>query len=188
MVNVGIPRPSLSISRNDGFARPRKVTSDLRPGKHALPPFDRVIERYGPALLRFCAVRAGPGRGEDCFQETMLAALRAYGQVRDASAIRAWLFSIAARKAIDSHRAQARNPQHVEELETLAVAAEPAHRDGALWTQVAKLPDKQRQAVTLRYLADLSHREIARVMDTSEAAARRNVLEGLTRLRKQVHR
>jgi DNA-directed RNA polymerase specialized sigma24 family protein len=37
--------------------------------------------------------------------------------------------------------------------------------------------------VTLRYLADLSHREIAEVMETSEDAARRNVFEGLRRLR-----
>jgi DNA-directed RNA polymerase specialized sigma24 family protein len=37
--------------------------------------------------------------------------------------------------------------------------------------------------VTLRYLADLSHREVAEVMGTSEDAARRNVFEGLRRLR-----
>lgn len=151
-----------------------------------LPPFERVVELYGPAVLRFCAVQAGPNRADDCFQETMLAALRAYCEVRDPGAIRSWLFSIAARKAIDSHRARARAPEPVEDLEPLAAAAEPAYRDEALWAQVRRLPDKQRQAVTLRYLADLSHREIAGVMQTTEASARRNVFEGLTRLRKDV--
>ena len=51
---------------------------------------------------------------------------------------------------------------------------------------VRELPEKQRQAVSLRYLADLSHKEIAEIMGTTDAAARRNVFEGLTRLRKQL--
>jgi DNA-directed RNA polymerase specialized sigma24 family protein len=40
--------------------------------------------------------------------------------------------------------------------------------------------------VTLRYCGDLSHREIAVVMDTTEAAARRSVFEGLARLKKEI--
>lgn len=153
-----------------------------------LPPFERVVERHGPALLRFCAAQAGPQGAEDCFQETMLAALRGYGELRDAGAVRAWLFSIAARKAVDGHRARARAPEPVADPEPLAAAQAPPDRDAALWSQVRRLPEKQRQAVSLRYLADLSHREIARVMETTEAAARRNVFEGLARLRREVRR
>lgn len=164
------------------------MASLSRLAQRGLPPFERVVERFGPALLRFCAAQVGPERAEDCFQETMLAALRGYGEVRDPGAVRSWLFSIAARKAIDSHRAQARAPQPVEDLERLAATQEPTYRDEALWAQVRRLPDKQRQAVTLRYLADLPHREIGAIMETTEAAARRNVFEGLTRLRKDVER
>jgi len=149
-----------------------------------LPPFDRVVDLHGRDLLRFCAAQVGRERAEDCFQETMLAALAAYAGLRDAHAIRAWLFAIAVRKAIDIHRAHARAPQPVEDLEALAVAAQsrPA-RDVALWARVRALPEKQRQAVSLRYLADLSHKEIGAIMNTSEAAARRSVFEGLARLR-----
>jgi RNA polymerase sigma factor (sigma-70 family) len=145
-----------------------------------------VVDLYGPALLRFCAAQAGPERAEDCFQETMLAALRAYAGLRDPAAIRSWLFAIAARKAIDGFRARARAPQAAPDLETLAGAQEPAHRDAALWARVRALPDKQRRALTLRYLADLSHREIGALMGTTDAAARRNVFEGLARLRKEL--
>ena len=53
---------------------------------------------------------------------------------------------------------------------------------------VAALPDKQRTAVALRFLGDLSHAEIGAAMSTSEAAARRNVHEGVRRLRKDVTR
>jgi DNA-directed RNA polymerase specialized sigma24 family protein len=50
---------------------------------------------------------------------------------------------------------------------------------------VAGLPDKQRTALALRFVTDAAYAEIATVMGTSEAAARRNVYEGLTRLRKE---
>ena len=147
------------------------------------PPFDRVVSEHGPALLRFCAAQVGAERAEDCLQETLLAALRAYGELRDAGALRAWLFSIAARKATDMHRAHARTPQPTEVVDTAAPAEDAPPRDETLWELVRALPDKQRHAVTLRYRADLTHAEIARVMETSEPAARRNVFEGLERLR-----
>jgi RNA polymerase sigma factor (sigma-70 family) len=149
-----------------------------------LPPFEQVVELHGPAVLRFCASQAGGDRAEDVFQETMIAALRAYAELRDARAIRSWLFSIAARKAIDAHRARARTPEPVADPEPPPVRDEPVLGDGAIWRDVRALPPKQREAVALRFVADLSHREIAVVMETSEAAARRNVFEGLARLRK----
>jgi len=158
----------------------RKMSAQAGSG---LPPFERVVALHGPALLRFCAAQVGRERADDCFQETMLAALGAYDGVRDPGAIRGWLFAIAFRKAIDVHRARARAPESVEDFEALADGAGPAHRDRALWARVRALPEKQRQAVALRYLADLSHKEIGEIMNTTDAAARRNVFEGLARLR-----
>ncbi len=150
-----------------------------------LPPFERVVADHGAAVLRFCAAKLGRERAEDCFQETMLAALRAYPQLRDPGAVRAWLFSIAARKALDAQRARARAPEPREGLAGPAGVDGGPGRDDALWAQVGALPPKQREAVTLRYLADLTHAEIAGVMGTTEPAARRNVLEGLRRLRRE---
>jgi RNA polymerase sigma factor (sigma-70 family) len=111
----------------------------------------------------------------------MIAALRAYDTVRDPGAVKAWLFSIAARKAIDAHRVTARSPIPLADPEIVGPAS-PADRTD-IWDDVKRLPDKQRQAVALRFLGDLSHQEIGEAMQTSEAAARRNVFEGLKRLR-----
>jgi len=148
-----------------------------------LPPFERVIEMHGPSVLRFCVAQVGADRAEDVFQDTMLAALRAYGELRDPTAIRSWLFSISARKALDAHRLRARAPEPVADLDPAADGDGVPLADDGIWQLVRSLPGKQRTAVTLRYLADLTHREIAEVMRTSEAAARRNVFEGLRRLR-----
>lgn len=156
-----------------------------RPARAKAPPFDRVLEEHGPAVLRFCAAQVGAQRADDCFQETMLSALRAYGKLRDPHAVKTWLFSIAARKAIDTQRANARTADPTEETDEHAAAPEqrPAVEQEELWERVRALPDKQRQAVTLRYRGDLTNREVAQIMQITEAAARRNVFEGLKRLR-----
>jgi DNA-directed RNA polymerase specialized sigma24 family protein len=55
--------------------------------------------------------------------------------------------------------------------------------DPELWRAVSVLPPKQRSAVVLRFATDMSYSAIAQAMDSSEAAARRNVHEGLEKLR-----
>ena len=45
------------------------------------------------------------------------------------------------------------------------------------------MPPKQRSAVAHRFLLDLSHAEIGQVLGCSEEAARRNVHEGVKKLR-----
>jgi RNA polymerase sigma factor (sigma-70 family) len=160
----------------------------MRPVRRSLPPFERVLDDHGRAVLRFCVARAGAEHAEDCFQETMIAALRAYDQVRDREAILGWLLTIAARKTVDLHRTRSRAPTPTddEDLQARLPASEDAARDDAVWDLVRVLPDKQRHAVTLRFLGDLTHDEIAHVMGTSAEAARRNLFEGLRRLRTAV--
>jgi RNA polymerase sigma factor (sigma-70 family) len=150
----------------------------------ALPPFQVLIDAHADAVHRFLVASAGPGAADDCFQETFIAALRAYPRLRPGSNLRAWLFTIARSKAIDHHRATRRRPLPVADVpERPAPTTEPDAPDGDLWAAVRALPEKQRAAVTLRFVSDLSHREIGRVLDCSDAAARRSVHEGLKRLR-----
>jgi RNA polymerase sigma factor (sigma-70 family) len=154
-----------------------------------LPPFQSLIDAHGREVHRFLAASVGPVEADDCYQETWLSALRAYPKLRDASNLRAWLFTIAHRKVIDHARGRARHPVPVAAAEELSPAAElpdPLAGTGhdALWEQVRALPDKQRTAVALRFIADSGYAEIGQVMDTSEEAARRNVHEALKRLRK----
>src|SRR5262249_41271555 len=131
----------------------------------------------------------GPVEADDVYQETWVAALRAYPELTGASNLKGWLFTIAHRKAIDHVRARARRATPVAEPADLPEA--PAAGGGAtaadedLWAAVAALPDKQRTAVALRFIADSAYAEIATAMEISEPAARRNVHEGLKRLREE---
>lgn len=149
-----------------------------------MKPFELLIEEHGPAILRFCAGRVGPERAEDCFQETMLAALRSYRDLRDEKAVKSWLFTIATRKTIDIHRASARVPIPTDEIDgEIIQRAEWQPGDGDIWSLVDALPEKQAVALQLRFRGGLTHREVGEVMEISEPAARRNVFEGLKRLR-----
>jgi RNA polymerase sigma factor (sigma-70 family) len=147
-----------------------------------LPPFQSLLDAHGRDVHRFVAALVGPSDADDCYQETWLAALRAYPGLRDGSNLRGWILTIAHNKAIDHVRARARRPTPVEEIPE-AASPPPASPDNGVWADVQRLPDKQRAAVALRYVADAAYAEIATVMGTSEEAARRNVHEALKRLR-----
>ncbi len=153
--------------------------------KKKLPPFQQLLEAHQRDVLGFLIASVGPNDAEDCFQETFLAALRAYPKLEDDRNLRGWLLTIAHRKAIDHHRARGRRATPVgDPPEVPDSRADPGRgRDTGIWTRVAALPPKQRSAVALRFAADLSHREIATAIGVSEDAARRNVHEGVKRLR-----
>jgi PPM family protein phosphatase len=55
--------------------------------------------------------------------------------------------------------------------------------DEGVWREVRRLPDGQRDAIGLRYGADLSYRDAAAALGCSEAAARQRVRAGLESLR-----
>jgi RNA polymerase sigma factor (sigma-70 family) len=152
-----------------------------------LPPFEQVLDRHGADVWRFAAAQAGPVYADDIFQETMLAALAGYPQLRKPDSVKSWLFRIAARKAVDAARVRSRAPVPVADIDPSAAAtAPPDLPEEELWAQVRALPPKQRQAVALRIVLDLPYDEIAVAMATSVAAARRNVHEALKTLRMEV--
>ena len=152
-----------------------------------LPPFQHLLDAHGADLHRFCLAQAGPHHGPDCFQEAVVSALRAYPSLTDARNLRGWLFTVAHHKVIDHHRATARRPVPVPDIPERSASAS-AIADDELWAAVARLPDKQRGAVALRYLADLPYAEIGAALGCSEAAARQNVRAGLATLRQEVPR
>jgi RNA polymerase sigma factor (sigma-70 family) len=159
-----------------------------------LPPFQLFLDEHLEPVRAFLRGMVGPNDAEDCLQETFLAALRAYPRA-EARNLRAWIFTIARRKAIDHHRSRSRTPTPVAEPEVLSdragAAGESAEatalgmnrRHSAIWAAVADLPPAQRAAVVLRFAVDLRYREVGEALGTSEDAARQNVHEALKKLR-----
>jgi len=154
----------------------------------SLPPFQRFLDTHATDVHRFLVAAVGRSDADDCFQETFVSALRAYPRLRADSDLRAWVLTIAHRKALDHHRARGRRA--IPAGDALPDPVAPAQRtaadhDEALWARVHELPRKQRAAVLLRFAGDLSHREVADALGCSEEAARRSAHEGLKKLRQE---
>lgn len=160
----------------------------------SLPPFQFVVDDLGPALRRHIAALAGPTDADDLVQETLIAALRAYDTLPDDSNVRAWLWTIARNKVIDSYRTASRRPQTTSwrvagggELDIGTIDhGHQEHPDDDLWSMVRQLPEGQRFAVTLRFVDDLTYAQIAEMCGCSAGAARQRVHEALTSLRQKV--
>jgi RNA polymerase sigma factor (sigma-70 family) len=152
----------------------------------ALPPFQRLLDEYAVDVHRFLIASVGRQAADDCYQETWLSALRAYPRLRNADNLRGWLLTIAHRKAIDHGRARQRAGVLVAELPEVGVDDQAIENFGeSVWPAVSLLPAKQRMAVAMRYALDADYATVAATMGISEDAARRNVSEGLKRLRRE---
>ena len=148
-----------------------------------LPPFQTLLDSYSHEVHRFLVANVGPVDADDCYQETWIAALRAYPGLQHAANLRGWLLTIAARKAIDVHRFRGRTAVAMGDPPEPSFVARETADD--LWDAVGALPPKQRAAVVLRFMLDAEYPAVAATMGVTEAAARRNVHEGLKRLREE---
>ncbi|GAB2568186.1 RNA polymerase sigma factor [Leucobacter ruminantium] len=148
-------------------------------------PFETVVELHGTTVLRVCRALLGVHDADDAWSETFLAAMRAYPDLPESANLEAWLVTIARRKAIDVHRAAKRDPLPVEELPEVPTALGiPGAEDTDLWETVGRLPEKQRQAITFRYLVGMSYAEIAAIVGGTVDAARRASADGVKNLRR----
>ena len=150
-------------------------------------PFERAVTEHGTVVLRVCRAVVGPIEAEDAWSETFLAALRAWPELPDDTNVRAWLVTVAHRKAIDLVRAERRHAVPVESMPDrpgpMAERPDVALADDTLWSALAALPEKQRQCVAYHHVAGLPHSEVARIVGGSPAAARRAAADGIARLR-----
>jgi RNA polymerase sigma factor (sigma-70 family) len=151
-----------------------------------LPPFETFVESNRTMVERFLIAAVGSEHADDVFQETFLAALRAYPLCTEAARLDRWVLRIASRKAIDHHRRRGRDAVPVAEVPDRAGSNEPDPVDAALWSAVGSLPPKQRIAVVHRHVLDRPYDEIAELLGCSEEAARANVHAGVKQLRERL--
>src|SRR5881296_1314396 len=177
-VRAGTPAPCATsrISHRRILAR-----STLRTVSTGALTFGELIERHEREIFVY-ALRLTGSRDEadDIFQETFLAAFRAWPPPRRGSE-RAWLYKIATNKAID----RARRARRLVPLADLRLAA--PERDGVsladLATAIRALPAGQRAAFVLRKVEGRPYREVADSLGCSEEAARSRVAEATKKVK-----
>ena len=96
-----------------------------------IPPFERFYEEHRDVVLGVLRRKLGRTAAEDAFQETFLRALRAYGQLRHAENLRAWVLTIASRVAIDALRRPIWQGVEVDDLESVDEAQNSTPPEGS---------------------------------------------------------
>lgn len=153
--------------------------------------FDGLYRKYVAQVYAFAFYELRDHHAaEDATEATFLRALVALPRFEerardgeDASTFRTWLFRIARnvianeRRRVRRHPAVALDPDGDAGLAPAPGTApdeRAIRRDdaGAAWAAVARLPDDRRRAVTLRFVHEMTTREIAAVLGRSEGAVR----------------
>jgi len=160
-----------------------------------LEAMDELVSRHHGSVYR---VALGILRDEDgaadVAQETFLKAVRGLKGFRGEASFKTWLLTIAANEARGILRKAGRRnelsldrmgpvPSHEASVDDTTEKAEEAKRVREL---LSELPEKQKQAVTLRIFEELSFREIGGIIGSSEGAARVNYHHGIRRLREML--
>ena len=142
------------------------------------PAFDAIVDRYRPALLRYCTRILGPERAEDAVQQALAGAHTAMtsGDERHLH-LRPWLYRIAHNTALNVLRGARRDEVELSDTEFAAAHTpeeEVAQRERleSVLAAIAALPRSQRDALLLRELEGRSHEEIGRALGVSSGAAR----------------
>jgi RNA polymerase sigma factor (sigma-70 family) len=162
-----------------------------------LPAFQTLVDAHWRDVARLAHALAGPLDGDDVAQQAWLQALAAYPGLQSSRNLRSWLLTITHRCAMDAHRSRARRAVPSDAVGELAEGGEvrrgaavpgpeAALPDADLWKRVSDLPERQRHAVVLKYVADLDHTAIAQALETTPTMSRRLVSDGLAALRRDL--
>src|SRR5262249_15762380 len=122
-----------------------------------VPAFERFYVQHRDEVLGYLRRLLGQ-RAEDAWQETFLRALRAYDRLEHGRHLRAWVFTIATRVAIDELRSTRNGEVSLDGATVEPEAPEleaPAYRE--LEPLTSELPPTERAAGVLRYRYDLTY-------------------------------
>lgn len=178
--------PKMSPTRPSGMSRFGAADEDALKG--IVIDLER---RHGQALFGFVR-RLGltDSQAADAVQDVLLRLWAELDAGRSIEEPKAWAFRSIYRLAMDQHRLQRRVGAIVDRLGWSGGAFDDKGRDAsdriAVWTEVSRLPERQRHVVYLRYRADLSFAEIASVMGITPSAARSHATQATATLRRRL--
>lgn len=155
--------------------------------------FERIFRRLSEPVFRFvCGMLQDEALAHDITQDTFAKLWSIRTQMDTVDSLRAYVFQMARNRVYNHQRDQQVRRDNEEHLQAAHPDASPASPDKTLdadllrsllekW--VDELPDRQREALTLRRQNDLSHDEIADVMDVSPNTVNNHIVRAMKYLR-----
>jgi len=152
-----------------------------------------IAEYQRPVYQHVRRMLGNHADADDAVQETFIQVHRSVSGFRGEAPLRAWIFAIAGRKALDllaRRRVRERSFDEAFEQASTALAADP-YFDGdaaarALHAAVLALPERQRQVFVLRYFEALPYAEIAAATGVTEGALKASYHHAAEKVRRFV--
>ena len=150
------------------------------------------MDRFGDAFDDLSAVAHRVafrllGDRDEAEEVTQEALVRVYVRWRRvAPYAEAWVARVATNLALDHHRRHARQRRHAETVAPTGAVDDPAAGLVSrleLVEGLRRLPRRQREVVALRYLADVSEAETARLLGCTPGTVKQHAHRGLAALR-----
>jgi len=160
------------------------------------PPFEDLYRDFMGRIYAYVRAQVGSSAdAEDITAQVFVNAYQAYPRFEPRNTTpAAWLFRIARNATLDHFRASGRRDRLQRTIQHQPMAEEdPAGKAEeriqyrALLARVAQLPERQRDAISLRH-SGLSFDEVGKLMDCSEDAAKMLYHRALKALREVVQR
>jgi len=158
--------------------------------------FEVLVRRHQARVRAYCARWCGnSAHGDDLAQECFVELWRRRSRYLPEGKLKAYLFHIAANRCKNQQRSEGRRLALVEADPNPAGERAPIsdrfalrERHEHVQTGLAKLPEPQREALLLRYSAELEYAAIASLLGEPEATVRSRVFLGLIKLRRLLRR
>jgi RNA polymerase sigma factor (sigma-70 family) len=186
--------PTAGMARTDRVARPQSAGTGRMSRGMRSDTFERLFEEHGSRLYSFLAYRTGNrALAEDLLSETFERVLRSRQRFDPRrGSERRWLYTIALNLLRDHARRQSHEDRILQHVGagSHAESADPAleaveHRD-ELYRALALLSDDEREALALRFGADLKLHEVAKVLGDGESAVEGRIYRALRKLRAEL--
>ena len=152
----------------------------------AVVEFEAWYRALHPRLLASLILIAGNGEtARDATDEAFTRAYQHWSRVRRMDSPDAWTFTVA-RNVVRRRGRRARQERTLMRAAAARVDAAIPAPAGEAWALVAALPERQRTAVVLRHVADLTEPDIARVMHITRGTVSTTLADAYRSLRAQL--
>ncbi len=150
--------------------------------------FDRFFLVEHPKLVALGLAWTGNIEiARELAQEALTRAYRSWDRVEHLDIPGAWVRRIMINLLIDARRSEQRNVELNRRLSTDVAGEpsphEPVDADDRWWQAVRGLPDRERAAVTLHYVDDLSVAEVAAVLEVTPGTVKASLSHARQKLR-----
>jgi RNA polymerase sigma-70 factor (ECF subfamily) len=156
--------------------------------------FEQIIAQYSTLMMRTaCMIVGDRDVAEDAVQDALIQAWQHLSNLREASALRAWLMRIVVNQCITFKRRLTRSTAFLrqslseQEIDLAAQVADDhkgrLERNWDLAEAIKRLPEKQRVVIILHYYNGMTLPEMSQTLQTSENTLKKRIQAALTNLR-----